>query len=129
MSNGQLRVLVVDPDAAVRALIVALLRREGYETEAAADLEGALKRARDRAHAAVVVDPRMTGGDGLLDDLSAAAPAERPNLVVVTTPDGPIARYRSRPAVCAVVFKPFPIDELTLAVANCCHAAAREEQN
>jgi DNA-binding NtrC family response regulator len=110
------RVLVVDPDPAVRALLVALMRREGYLTDAVGDPEEALELRRTMHPDVVVVEPRNLGGERLLEELHDGVA----NLVVVTTPEGRSAPYRYSRGVHAVLFKPFRIDELAAAVASCC---------
>jgi CheY-like chemotaxis protein len=114
------RVLVVDPDPAIRALIVALLRREGYLTEASPDSQDALERGRSGRHLAVILEPRMPGGEKLLDDLHTASRDGKPNLIVVTSADGKNMPYRDGRGVRTVLLKPFNIEELADAVAKCC---------
>lgn len=116
-------ILVIDPDPSIRALILALLRRKGYLAEAAANSDEALRLHRDRKHAAVILDPRVLGGDALLHALQTAndAPGQ---LIVVTTPDHSQTTYSARPGVHAVLYKPFFLSELADAVAACCGGAA-----
>lgn len=121
-SSNRGRILVVDPDPALRSLMIALLRREGYLAEAAADEDEALRLGRTRQHAAVVVEPRMDGGDTLIDALHAVTGDGKPNVIVVTTPDGhEPSRYLRVPGVRAVLLKPFRLEDLTTAVASCCN--------
>src|ERR1044071_5506456 len=83
-------ILVVDPDPAIRTLIVALLHREGYATEAAASAEQALELHRKTQPKAVVVEPRIPGGRALLDALRTASGDGdgKAAVIVLTTPDG-----------------------------------------
>lgn len=115
-------ILVIDPDPSTRALILALLRRKGYVAEPAANPDEALRLHRDGRHAAVILDPRVEGGDALLHALQTAGggDAPSPNLIVVTTPEDSQPTYAGRPGVHAVLFKPFVINDLTEAVAMCC---------
>lgn len=114
------RVLVVEPDAPIRALILALLRRHGIAADGASDCDAALHSSAAMHYAAVVVDPRMPGGDALLDQLCADAPDGKPNVIVVTSPDSPAAQYTTRGGVGAVLPKPFALDELRKVVERCC---------
>ena len=118
--HGRTSILVVDPDAGVRALIRALLQRAGYLTDAADNAEEALQLHRTRDHAAVVVDPRILGGEQLLDALHGSGPDGSANVIVVTTPDSTGVPYGRNPNVRAVLLKPFRIDELARAVDSCC---------
>jgi DNA-binding NtrC family response regulator len=119
--RGRTSILVIDPDAGVRALIRALLEREGYHTDSAADVEDALELCRAGEHAAVIVDPRILGGETLIDALHR--PGDGAKLIVVTTPDSSGLPYRCNPGVHAVLLKPFLIDELAAVVESCCDGA------
>jgi DNA-binding NtrC family response regulator len=119
-------ILVIDPDPPIRALIVALLRRHGYAAEAAASPEEALRLHRDGKHAAVILDPRVDGGDALIHALqpSGDGNGSSRNLIVVTTPEPSHATYAAYPGVHAVLFKPFLLNDLADAVATCCDGAS-----
>ena len=75
-------ILVVDDDAAIRALFTALLRGAGYDTEAVADGGEALALLRGRAPPALILlDLAMPRVDGrefrrrqLLDSALSAVP-------------------------------------------------------
>lgn len=114
------RVLVVEPDASIRALIVALLRRDGIPADGASDSDSALHSSTAMRYAAVVVDPRMPGGETLLNQLYASAPDGKPNVIVVTSPESPAAQYTTRAGVRAVLPKPFRLEELRQIVERCC---------
>ncbi|HVE71557.1 MAG TPA: hypothetical protein VNI54_09340 [Thermoanaerobaculia bacterium] len=115
-------ILVIDPDPSIRALILAVLRREGYAAEAAATPDEALRLHRDRQHAAVILEPRIHGGDVLLHALQTDGGGDGPSrkLIVVTTPEPFHAPYDGHPGVHAVLFKPFFLNDLAEAVATCC---------
>jgi response regulator RpfG family c-di-GMP phosphodiesterase len=72
----QVRILIVDDDAAVRNVIGLLLREEGYETIMVDNAEAALDLARAEEIALVISDMRMPGKDGawLRDRLREARP-------------------------------------------------------
>jgi DNA-binding response OmpR family regulator len=59
------RILVVDDEPAIRALIVPTLRNDGYDVDEAPDGETALARFRSRAHDLVILDLRLPGIEGL----------------------------------------------------------------
>lgn len=114
------RILVVDPDPAIRSLVAALLRREGYLADLAGSADAALDLRRASNHAAVVIEPRMPGGDTLLDALTSQDPA---NVIIMTTSASLRSRYAAAPGVRAVLVKPFVIDDLSAVVASCCNGA------
>jgi two-component system response regulator QseB len=109
----QPRVLVIEDDADLRAMLVDLLRDSGYVVEDAADGEGGLRLGRGHRYDVVLLDRRLPAMDGLdviarlrndgIDTpvliLSAAAtPADR-----VSGLDAGAEDY---------LVKPFDIDEL-----------------
>jgi DNA-binding response OmpR family regulator len=96
------RVLVIDPDPSVRALLAAVARRRGFDADTAASREEALQRTRMRTYDAITLEPRMAGGEALLRELPAR------NLIVATT-----ATHGMPKGVTAVLRKPFLIDELS----------------
>jgi two-component system response regulator ResD len=57
-------ILVVDDDAAVRAVVTGILRDAGYRTVEAASGEEALEAAGEKEPAAVVLDVRLPGLSG-----------------------------------------------------------------
>ena len=114
------RVLVVEPDPAIRALIVAVLRRRGHIADTAGTADEALELQRTFHPAAVVVEPRIVGGPALLDELGRADGEAHPAVIVVTMPDGREPSCAEVPPVRAVLHKPFRIDELADAVLACC---------
>lgn len=97
----------------------AYLRREGYEVETAADPAAALDLRKRGHHPAIVLEPRMRGGASLLNALQAFDPAGRCGLIVVTTPDSSAPDFSLAPGVRCVLYKPFEIEALAEAVAEC----------
>jgi DNA-binding response OmpR family regulator len=122
MNANNHRVLVIEPDPAIRALIVAVLRRRGHTPDAAETAEQALELQRSFRPAAVVVEPRISGGKALIRALSDADGGTHPAVIVVTTPDGRDPSLSQAPAVRAVLYKPFRIEELAEAVTTCCES-------
>ncbi len=110
----------MEPDPAIRALIVAILRRRGHSPEAAETAEEALELQRRLRPAAVVVEPRISGGKALIDALANVDGGTHPAVIVVTTADGRDTPLSDAPLVRAVLHKPFRIEELAEAVTTCC---------
>jgi DNA-binding NtrC family response regulator len=112
------RILVVDPDPAIRSLIMAVLRHDGYLPEGADSADTALDLRRVSKHAAIVVDPRMFGGEALVEALTSH---DAENVIIMTTSSGLKARYAAAPGVRGVLLKPFVVTELSEILASCCH--------
>lgn len=127
MNCEQRKILVVEPDPSIRALVVALLVREGYVTEAVDNADAALEARRSATPAAVVVEPRMCGGDLLLETLRTDAEIDE-KVIIMTTPDVREPAYMAGHGVRGVLRKPFYLEELTELVASCVNdASARRE--
>ena len=62
---GFSRVLVVEDDRPLAAMLKRVLGEEGYDVELAADGSEALRRARDRPFDLVVLDIMLPGLDGI----------------------------------------------------------------
>ena len=119
MANAKGKILVVDDDGAVRALVARILRREGYEVVEASDAESAL--------AAVESDPkeiRLLLTDVVLPGVDGAELASR---LRTRLPDLPIvymSGYAEDDLVTrgigdvgtAYIAKPFTAEVLTLMV-------------
>jgi DNA-binding response OmpR family regulator len=109
MELPSLRVLVIDPDPSIRALLAAVAHRRGLAADTAANREEALRYASSEHYAAVILEPRMISGDTLLHELSCCN-----NVIVATT------SAAQPPGVTAVLRKPFDLDALTSALTACC---------
>ena len=108
------RVLVVDDEEDLRALVCRLLRDKGYEVQEAADGEEALTRIESERPQLLVLDlvmPRLDGW-GVLARL--AARTESPPVVVLTARGDYDSFARAvREGAAGYVFKPFRSHELT----------------
>jgi CheY-like chemotaxis protein len=78
---SSVRILVVDDDADVRALIDDILQDAGFATAVAADGRAALERLGGEAFDLLVSDIRMPGMDGF--ELARRAREMRPDLPVI----------------------------------------------
>jgi len=107
------RILVVDDDAEMRALLADVLSVEGYAVAGAANGAEALIRLRNESFAAIVLDKNMPGLSGLdlLPGLRTICP-EMP--VILITAFGDVASYVDaiEKGAFAYVFKPFRLEEL-----------------
>jgi CheY-like chemotaxis protein len=107
------RILVVEDDATIRTAVAEALEDMGYIVETASNGAEALAKVRDDGFAAIVLDlmmPVMTGWE-FLDACGDDLLAEQIPVAVVSAAYAPGA-IASRPAVSAVLSKPFDLDVL-----------------
>lgn len=111
--EARARILVVDDDGEMRALLVDVLGDEGYDVVEAANGAEALIRLRADSFAAIVMDKNMPGLSGLdlLPGLRLICP-ETP--VILITAFGDVATYMEamEKGAYEYVFKPFRMEEL-----------------
>lgn len=103
------RILVVDDDDAIRALVTTVLRRRGLRVDVARNGVEALERVRIRRYVLVVLDlmmPMLSGYD-VLDHLATLAPEQRPHVLVLTA--GLEPRTFDGSLVIGTIHKPFDI--------------------
>lgn len=122
MAHPSTRILVVEDDALLRAIVAEVLRDDGYVVEEAGDGRAALEAMR-RAPDAVVLDLHMPHLDGLgfIRALRDRAQGCRVPLVVLsgaTRADEAAAQLGAD----ALVRKPFDLDDLLGAVGRLSHA-------
>lgn len=116
-SGASARVLVVDDDSEMRALLAEVLSDKGYVMESVANGAEALIRLRNESFAAIILDKNMPGLSGLdlLPGLRTICP-ETP--VVMITAFGDVATYVDavEKGASAYLFKPFRMEELLQAL-------------
>ena len=111
------RILVVDDEVNLRAVLKGLLVREGYSVEEAADGASGLAAARAKGFAAVITDLRMPGLDGM--ELLSSLKSEQPELpVILLTAHGDVSRAveAMRRGAFDFLTKPFDATELAAVV-------------
>ena len=114
--TSERRILVVDDDDAIRALLQTVLRRRGFRVAGARNGVDALEQLDAQAHAMVILDlmmPRMNGYE-LLDHLSRRSPMSRPRVLVLTAglDSRPLPADLTSDLVIGTVHKPFDIEML-----------------
>ncbi len=123
-------ILVVDDDAAVRDYLQTLLRRQGYQTETAADAATALVMLQEKNYALALVDVRMPGIDGiaLLREIQRT---EVDTEVIILTGYGTIenAVEAMRLGAYDYLTKPPDTTKLCLVVAKALEKARLQRQN
>jgi DNA-binding NtrC family response regulator len=112
-TDSRARILVVDDDAEMRALLADVLSDEGYAVEGVANGAEALIRLRTESFGAIVLDKNMPGLSGLdlLPGLRTICP-DTP--VIMITAFGDVATYMDamEKGAFEYVFKPFRMEEL-----------------
>lgn len=118
------RVLIVDDDPIHREVVAEILSGEGYAVEEAGTGEACLEAARASRPDVVLLDLMLPGMDGatVLDELRRDAQLAGVRVVVTTGVRTAHLRKLLRPD--ALLFKPFGVDELVLAVAGVAHPQA-----
>src|SRR5687767_6288082 len=117
------RILIVDDDDPIRALLMTVLRRRGFHADCARNGVEALELLGACCYALVVLDlmmPRMNGHE-LLDHIGALPLATRPLVLVLTAGLG--LRTLDTRFVVGTIQKPFDIELLVDTVAGCLVAA------
>ena len=115
------RVLVVDDDPAIRKLIVAALRRDGYEFAEASNGREALDAMRGSRPDVVVLDlmmPILSGWDVLQEREQDKALKDIPIIIVSANRDPAVATAVDK-GICAFLPKPFDIGALSALVRTC----------
>ena len=121
--ESEKRILVVDDDDAIRALLSTVLRRRGQKVDTARNGVEALERLQACRYSLVLLDlmmPRMNGYD-VMARLAEEPSHARPIVIVLTAGSEP--RALDPALVSALVRKPFDIglllDTLSGALATC----------
>jgi two-component system response regulator (stage 0 sporulation protein F) len=107
------RILLVDDDAEMRALLVDVLRDEGFEVLQAANGAEALLVLHREVVAAIVLDKNMPGLSGmeLLPGLHVICP-RTPVIIITAFGDERTAEETGARGGAGVLFKPFRMDDL-----------------
>ena len=107
------RVLVVDDEPAIRALVAKIVERAGLTVDTAHDGAAAIERIESTDYGVVVVDLMMPNVDGYgLIDYLKHREGEKPTIIVVSAGEGQALRQLDGALVHSIVRKPFDIDVL-----------------
>lgn len=110
-------ILVVDDDRDMVKTLCAVLRHHGWQPEPAYAGDEAVRRVRDRAYAAVLMDVRMPGLNGV--DAFRAIRRERPTVPVILMTAyaaHELLGQAQREGVAMILPKPLPLPRLTAAL-------------
>ncbi len=107
------RVLVVDDEAAIRALVAKIVERAGLPVDSARDGAEAIEKLEANSYAVLVVDLMMPNVDGfaVVEHLKERG-GPRPAIIVITAGDTAAIRRLDGSLVHSVLRKPFDIDVL-----------------
>lgn len=107
------RVLVVDDEPAIRALIAKVVERAGLPVDCARDGADAIAKMNERRYAVVVLDLMMPNVDGfeLVQHIRERG-GERPAIIVISAGESAVLRRLDGSIVHSIVRKPFDIDVL-----------------
>ena len=120
-STGLSRVLVVDDDSNIRRMIVAALKRDGYEFLEAPNGRDALDLMRAEHPDVVVLDlmmPILSGWDVLAERQREPDLMRIPVILISANRDPEIATAVDK-GICAFLPKPFDIGTLSALVRSC----------
>ena len=113
------RVLIVDDDPEMRALLLDVLKGEGFETAEAKDGAEAVLALRAKRFDIILMDKNMPGPSGL--DLLPGLRRVCPNSpIIMMTAFGDVPSYMEAMEKGAVefLFKPFRMEELKVAISK-----------
>jgi CheY-like chemotaxis protein len=125
--NEPKRILVVDDDPGVRALLTSLLTQRGLTVDAAPGGDEALGLLREHRYAVIILDLLMPVVDGFavlrgMDDVEFEAP---PVVLVVTGAEREAIDQLDSQRIHGIVRKPFHPDELASLVVACAEIKSR----
>lgn len=123
------RILIVDDDDAIRALLVTVLRRRGYRLDMARNGLEAVEKLAACSYELIILDlmmPRMNGYQ-VLEWLRELPEDSRPLVLVLTA--GLEARKFDTAFVIGTMAKPFDIELLVDTVAGCLTTRAGRPQH
>lgn len=113
------RILIVDDDDAIRALLVTVLRRRGLQADTARHGVDALDKLGAHRYDVMLLDlmmPHMNGYQ-VLEQLAALPPAARPLVLVLTA--GLEPRPLDTNVVIGMMHKPFDVELIVDTVVGC----------
>jgi len=107
------RVLVVDDEPAIRALVAKIVERAGHAVDSARDGAEAIEKLESDAYTVVVLDLMMPNVDGydLIEHIKARG-GTRPAIIVISAGDTAALRRLDATMVHSILRKPFDIDVL-----------------
>ena len=107
------RVLVVDDEPAIRALVTKIVERAGFTVDSARDGAEAIDKLEALHYCVLVVDLMMPNVDGYeLIDYVRRRGGRKPAIIVISAGDSAALRQLDGSMVHSILRKPFDIDVL-----------------
>ena len=129
MASDKGRVLVVDDEAAIRALVAKIIERAGYVVDTARDGREAIDMLHESSYDVLVIDLMMPNVDGYgVVDFLRERGGPQPAVILVTAADSAAVRKLDGAFVHSVLRKPFDIDVLADLIAAAAQTMQREHQ-
>jgi DNA-binding response OmpR family regulator len=127
--SPEIRVLVVDDEPAIRALVAKIVDRAGLPVDTACDGAEAIAAMEAKKYSVLVVDLMMPviDGFGVLDYVRGLR-GRRPAVIVVSAGDSSVLRQLDGAVVHSIVRKPFEIDVLGDLIVAAARSFIEEEQ-
>lgn len=128
METDDKRILVVDDDDAIRALLMTILRRRGFTVDVARNGAEALERLRSCRYVVMLLDLMMPliNGWEVLEHIQGFPREQRPIIIVLTAGTEP--RDLNAEIVAGTVRKPFDVELLLDGIAACVAAMSSNPQ-
>jgi CheY-like chemotaxis protein len=125
MQVSSKRVLIVDDDASIRALLGSVLRRRDLIVDEAHDGVEALNLLKENSYSVVLLDLLMPklDGFGVIKDIGSAI--STPVVLVITGADRALIRQLDPQKIHGVVNKPFDAEDLATLVVACAEIKSR----
>jgi DNA-binding response OmpR family regulator len=124
-SQGTLRVLIADGDAAVRQQLYSALLQHDIFSDCVLTTDDALQKLEERPYGVVVLDIALPPGNvaGVIERIAAQPSAERPVVLILAThPEA--TRSLDVEIVQIVLRKPVVLSQLVDLVRSCLRSAA-----
>ncbi|HKO57857.1 MAG TPA: response regulator [Thermoanaerobaculia bacterium] len=126
--GSEIRVLVVDDEPAIRALVAKIVERAGLSVDVARDGAEAIAKLEAERYAVMVIDLMMpvVDGYGVVEYLRNRG-GLKPAIIVITAGDSAAIRRLDGSMVHSVIRKPFDIDVLGDLVVAAARTIAAEQ--
>jgi len=113
MTQQTSRVLVVDDEPAIRALVAKIVERAGHPVDTARDGADAIEKLQEASYAVIVLDLMMPNvdGHGFIQHLKKRG-GSQPAVIVISAGDSAALRQLDPSLVHSILRKPFDIDVL-----------------
>lgn len=123
------RVLVVDDEPAIRALVTKIVERAGLPVISARDGADAIDKLEKHRFDVIVLDLMMPNVDGyaLIEHMKKLG-GQKPAIIVVSAGDSAALRRLDGSMVHSIVRKPFDIDVLGDLIVAAAESVARHEE-